>query len=148
MIEQAPFIRPAVLADGAVLRELFAQLGYPAPMLDFMRRLGDVLADPTQTLLVAESGGVAVGVAQLGRLTLLEADGYAQLLALVVAEAHRSQGLGAALVTASESWARDQGSMTLTVRSNVVRTRTHAFYERLGYTRVKSQHTLKKSLTS
>ena len=140
-------IRAAMLVDGPALCGLFTQLGYPAPVPDFMRRLPAVLDDSTQTLLVAGAEGAPVGVAHLGRLTLLEADGYAQLLALVVDEAYRSNGLGAALVAASESWARSQGCATLTVRSNVIRTRTHAFYERLGYTRVKSQHTFKKTLS-
>ena len=105
-----------------------------------------MLADGTQTLLVAGPVGAPLGVAHLQRMTLLEADGYAQLLALVVDEANRGAGLGARLVAAGEAWARVQGCTTLTVRSNVIRTRTHVFYERLGYTRIKSQHTFKKAL--
>ena len=142
----APTIRPAVSADGSVLCDLFAQLGYPTPVADFVRRLAAVLADGTQTLLVAGPVGAPLGVAHLQRMTLLEADGYAQLLALVVDEAYRGAGLGARLVAAGEAWARVQGCTTLTVRSNVIRTRTHVFYERLGYTRIKSQHTFKKAL--
>ena len=141
-----PEIRSATSADGPVLCDLFAQLGYPTPVADFQRRLQLVLADVTQTLLVACPEGAPIGVAHLQRMTLLEADGYAQLLALVVDEAHRGAGLGARLVAAGEAWARSQGCVTLTVRSNVIRTRTHAFYERLGYARVKSQHTFRKSL--
>jgi GNAT superfamily N-acetyltransferase len=139
-------IRSAVPADGPVLCDLFAQLGYPTPVEDFIRRLVQVLADPTQTLLVSGPEGAPLGVAHLQRMTLLEADGYAQLLALVVDESQRSRGLGAQLVAAGEAWAVAQGCSTLTVRSNVIRTRTHTFYERLGYTRVKSQHTFKKPL--
>lgn len=142
-----PAIRSAVAVDGPVLCDLFSQLGYPTPVGDFVRRLAAVLADPTQILLVAGTEGAPRGVAHLQRMTLLEADGYAQLLALVVDEKHRSHGLGARLVAASEAWARTQGCSTLTVRSNVIRTRTHAFYERLGYSQVKSQHTFKKPLT-
>lgn len=141
-----PEIRSATSVDGPVLCDLFVQLGYPTPVADFQRRLELVLADVTQILLVAGPEGVPIGVAHLQRMTLLEADGYAQLLALVVDEAHRGGGLGARLVAAGEAWARAQGCATLTVRSNVIRTRTHAFYERLGYARVKSQHTFKKAL--
>ena len=102
-------IRSATPADGAVLCDLFGQLGYPTPEVDFVRRLEAVLADATQTLLVAGPVGAPQGVAHLQRMTLLEADGYAQLLALVVDEAHRSLGLGARLVEAGEAWARAQG---------------------------------------
>jgi GNAT superfamily N-acetyltransferase len=141
-------IRHATLADGPVLCDLYAQLGYPAPAADFVRRLAAVLADSTQTLLVIGAPGAPVACIHLNRLTLLEADGYAQILALIVDDAHRSAGLGTALVAAAEAWALAQGCTKLTVRSNVIRIRTHGFYERLGFPRVKSQHTFTKPLTS
>ena len=54
-------------------------------------------------------------------------------MALVVDESRRGLGIGAALVDAALDWAAGQGFDTLRVRSNVVRERTHAFYERLGF---------------
>jgi GNAT superfamily N-acetyltransferase len=54
------------------------------------------------------------------------------------AQAQRSGGVGAALVAAAEEWARVKSCARLRVRSNVVRERTHRFYERLGYRVVKS----------
>lgn len=140
-------IRRATFADGPVLCELFGQLGYPAPEADFLRRLTAVLEDRTQVLLVAELQDSPVACIHLNRLTLLEADGYGQILALVVDEKHRSNGFGTKLVAAGEAWARSQGCLKLTVRSNVVRVRTHGFYERHGYARVKSQHTFTKPLS-
>jgi GNAT superfamily N-acetyltransferase len=57
----------------------------------------------------------------------------------VVDEARRGGGLGAKLVAAADEWAAGHGFRTLRVRSNVVRERTHRFYERLGFARIKSQ---------
>jgi GNAT superfamily N-acetyltransferase len=57
----------------------------------------------------------------------------------VVDETRRSRGTGAALVEAAVEWAGRHGFRNLRVRSNVVRERTHAFYERLGFTRLKQQ---------
>ncbi|HEY4595273.1 MAG TPA: GNAT family N-acetyltransferase, partial [Thermoanaerobaculia bacterium] len=58
---------------------------------------------------------------------------------LVVDESRRGGGIGAALVEAAAEWAAGHGFRTLRVRSNAVRERTHAFYERLGFARTKSQ---------
>jgi GNAT superfamily N-acetyltransferase len=123
-----------------------AQLGYPADEGDFARRLARVAATPGHTLLVAVVADQPTGLAHGALLPLLEDEGSAQLLALVVDEAHRSLGLGGRLVAAIEAWAGAAGATRVVVRSNVVRTRTHAFYERLGYARAKTQLNLGKPL--
>jgi PhnO protein len=63
---------------------------------------------------------------------------------LVVDETRRSAGIGAALVEAAAEWTARHGFRTLRVRSNVVRERTHGFYERQGFTRAKSQLVLER----
>ncbi|HVS45273.1 MAG TPA: GNAT family N-acetyltransferase [Verrucomicrobiae bacterium] len=47
----------------------------------------------------------------------------------------------------AERWARERGCPALSLRSNVIRERAHAFYERRGYTHKKSQHYFEKRLT-
>ena len=74
------------------------------------------------------------------------ADGIADGAALVVADAARGQGVGAALLHAVEAWARQQGYGTLYVRSNVVRGRAHHFYLREGYVEVKRQAVFRKDV--
>jgi GNAT superfamily N-acetyltransferase len=63
----------------------------------------------------------------------------AMIRGLVVDASRRGGGIGAALVEAASGWAAGHGFRTLRVRSNSVRERTHAFYERLGFARTKSQ---------
>lgn len=140
-------LRTATPDDLRALRALFAQLGYPASEKLFNRRLEEVLSDPRQVVLVAATpAGTAVAAAHVARIPLLEADGFAQLLALVVDEASRSAGIGTRLVLAAEEWARSNGALFLGVRSNVVRTRAHRLYDRLGYERVKTQVAFRKDL--
>jgi GNAT superfamily N-acetyltransferase len=67
---------------------------------------------------------------------------------MVVDENHRSQGIGAALVKAAIGWADEHGFRTVRVRSNVVRERTHAFYERLGFSRTKTQVVFVRPISS
>jgi GNAT superfamily N-acetyltransferase len=64
---------------------------------------------------------------------------------LVVSTATKRGGIGRALVTDAERWALGQGFDSITVRSNVARTESHPFYERLGYVRRKTQHAYSKS---
>jgi len=53
---------------------------------------------------------------------------------LVVSEAARSRGVGAALLARAEELARDRGCFTIQLESANWRTRAHAFYLREGWT--------------
>ena len=46
----------------------------------------------------------------------------------------------------AEEWAREKGCATVGVRSNVIRERAHAFYERIGYKHIKTQKSFHKEL--
>ena len=54
---------------------------------------------------------------------------------MVVAEAARSTGVGAALVREAEARMKADGCGLVEVTSNAKRLRAHAFYEKLGYER-------------
>ncbi|MCG2767887.1 MAG: DUF5615 family PIN-like protein [Anaerolineae bacterium] len=46
----------------------------------------------------------------------------------------------------AEQWAREKVCWAVHVRSNVVRKDAHAFYETIGYRRIKTQFTFRKAL--
>ena len=54
---------------------------------------------------------------------------------MVVAEAERGRGIGAALVAEAERRLGARGCGLVEVTSNQKRLRAHAFYEKLGYER-------------
>jgi GNAT superfamily N-acetyltransferase len=140
-------IRPAVTADAPRLAALSAVLGYPAPEAALAARLDRVLARVSDVVLVAESGqGEIVGWIHGAEQELLESERRCEILGLVVDAAHRGQGAGRGLVSGVEQWAASRGLELIAVRSNVTRTESHPFYERLGYTRVKTQHAYRKTL--
>ena len=122
------------------------QLGYPATQGELARRLARVIATPGHAVLVAVLEGQPTGLAHGALLPLLEDEGSAQLLALVVDEAHRGHGIGGRLVAAIEAWAEAAGAARIVVRSNIVRTHTHTFYENLGFGRTKIQLNFSKPL--
>jgi GNAT superfamily N-acetyltransferase len=98
-------------------------------------------------VLVAESAtGETVGWLHGAEQELLESGRRCEILGLVIDPEHRGQGIGRCLVGAVEAWARARDLKQMTVRSNVVRTESHPFYERLGYARAKTQHAYRKRL--
>jgi GNAT superfamily N-acetyltransferase len=142
-----PTIRRAAGQDAPRLAELSSVLGYPAAAAELGVRLERLLASPQDIVLVAESAtGETVGWLHGAEQELLESGRRCEILGLVIDPAHRGQGIGRCLVAAVEAWARARDLKQMTVRSNVVRTESHPFYERLGYARAKTQHAYRKRL--
>jgi GNAT superfamily N-acetyltransferase len=127
-------IRPAGTGDVARLTVLLEQLGYPADEARVRARLDDWLTDPRSVLVVAEAAGLVSGVAAFHAMPLLEQDGRrGRLVALVVDDSCRGQGVGRALVAEVEREARRLGCRELEVTSTRTREAAHSFYRGLGY---------------
>jgi GNAT superfamily N-acetyltransferase len=141
-----PAIRPATPNDAPYLADLTTQLGYPSSDDDISSRLRGLNEQPGHVVLVYESGGIATGWIHVFIRHSLEVDPHAEIGGLVVDENCRSQGAGGALVEAAERWAREHGCAAVRVRSNLVRTRTHGFYLKLGYNVVKDQKVFQKAI--
>lgn len=141
-------IRKARFADAAAIAELSGQLGYPATLADMRERLTSLLHRPRHgVVLVAEdSKGEVIGWLHVSVTPLLEVPLRAEVNGLVVAEGQRSAGAGAKLLQAAEGWAKGKGCQSMSVRSNVIRDRAHAFYQRNGYEHYKTQKAFRKSL--
>ena len=132
-------IRPARIDDSPAIALLTAQIGYPNLPEETEGRLRDVLDRPDGTVLVAEEEGAIAGWLYVFGIHLLETEPFAMIAGLAVSETRRNQGHGAALIEAAAEWASRHGYSTLRVRSNVVRERDHAFYERMGFSRAKDE---------
>ena len=140
-------VRRATVTDAARLAVLSAELGYPASAEALAQRLGGLLAREDQIVLVAEvSSAEVVGWVHGSEQELLESGRRCELLGFVVDPRVRHRGVGRRLVTAVEAWAAGRGLELMAVRSNVARSESHPFYERLGYARVKTQHAYRKRL--
>jgi GNAT superfamily N-acetyltransferase len=144
----AVVVRPAEQDDANALARLAGELGYPSTPVKVLARLDRLRADPgSHAVFVAERApGAVLGWLHVFVARRLETDCFAEIGGLVVSSGARSAGVGAALVARAERWALDHGLTTLRVRSNVTRQRTHRFYERYGFARVKEQLVLQKPL--
>jgi GNAT superfamily N-acetyltransferase len=140
-------LRNANLTDADRLAELSEVLGYPVEAEAIRRRLERLLAKPDHAVFVAEvSPKLVVGWIHAAEHDILEVGSFCEILGLVVAADHRGEQIGRCLVERVEQWARERGYKHISVRSNVVRTESHPFYERLGYVRTKTQHAYRKGL--
>jgi phosphinothricin acetyltransferase len=117
---------------------LLAELGRPAilggPDLDAHRdRFLRYLEDPDLYVFVAEEDSRVIGMIDLELLPRLNfSTPMAWVPDLVVTEARRSGGVGAALLSRAEEAARRAGAWALTLESANWRAGAHAFYLREG----------------
>jgi GNAT superfamily N-acetyltransferase len=136
-------IRRADARDASSLQPLLDQLGYPTS-LDDVRRNFDALGDGA--VFVALEGSLPVAFIALAVRTYFVGGREARIEGLVVDASHRGRGVGAKLLEVAEAWAREQNCPAIALRSNTIRRRAHTFYERAGYSIVKSQYAFQKVL--
>ena len=138
-------IRTAVPADAGSLASLAGELGYPTTAEAMKLRLERLLGDTRHAIYVAETSSV-VGWVHVGMVEFLESGSFAEIFGIVVTEAQRGKRIGAALLDRAEQWARLNGCPRVRIRSNVVRTESHRFYEKQGYVEIKMQKVFDKTL--
>jgi GNAT superfamily N-acetyltransferase len=128
-------IRLAHTADAAAVNELLRQLGYPqdgtAATASRIQAWGD---DPSSVAYVADADGGLHGLVAVHVCPFFERAGsWGRIVALVVSEQVRGQGIGGQLVTAAESFAASRGCVRMEVTSSDRRQAAHEFYRRRGY---------------
>ena len=126
--------RPAVRTDCAVIYDLVGDMeDEDLPYDEFTRIFAEQMADGRMLCLMAEDGGEAVGFINLRmERQLHHAARIAEIMELVVAAGHRSEGVGAQLFEAACRAARAAGCIQIEVTCKQHRTRAHAFYGRQG----------------
>jgi GNAT superfamily N-acetyltransferase len=140
-------VRPARAEDYARMAELAGQLGYSSTAEEIARRLGGMKSSTEHAVFVAQlPGGELAGWIAVFIYRCVETDMRAEVSGLVVDERQRSQGIGQWLLERAEEWAREKGCRAIGLRSNVIRGRAHAFYEREGYEHFKTQKSFRKVL--
>ena len=140
-------IRAAEDRDISTLARLAGELGYPSTPEQVRKRFADIQAAPHQATFVAVGKADAViGWIHLSEARSLESEPRAEITGLVVDSNFRGGGAGRLLVKRGEDWARGRGLAVIGVRSNIIRERTHLFYERLGYAITKTQKVFRKRI--
>lgn len=148
MNKSAITIREMREDDLSAVAGLAEQLGYPISLADLSQRFAWLNKSPDHRLCVGCTDTMVIGWVHVGReMSSLLAKERADIGALVVDSQSRSHGVGAMLMDAAEKWATSQNLDIVRVRSNVKRSDAHRFYERQGYSLIKSWHLFTKGLS-
>jgi GNAT superfamily N-acetyltransferase len=141
-------IIPPKLEQAHEIAMLSSELGYQIAIDEVRTSLALLLRSNRHFVAVAcPPEGRLLGWLVAERRLSLESGEFAEITGLVVTATIRRSGVGSSLVRAAEQWALQQGFTSIRVRSNITRTESHPFYERLGYQHLKTQHAYKKPLT-
>jgi GNAT superfamily N-acetyltransferase len=146
MSDAAFTIRGASASDSEDLARLSTLLGYPMTAEEARARLSEIAGHADHALFVAEAKGRVAAWLQVSVPRIFESPRQAEIAGLVVEEEARGAGIGTALVSAAERWARERQCSALRVRSNVIRERAHTFYRRAGFSEIKTQRVFEKPL--
>ena len=138
MKSQRTELRLASVDDSVEIAELATQLGYPVTANVMAERLKN-LPPNTEVVVVATIAGEVRAWMQVGVAVSIESEPFVEIRGLVVDAKLRNSGLGSALVAFAREWALTKCVASLRVRSSTVRTATHAFYQKCGFTVSKEQ---------
>jgi GNAT superfamily N-acetyltransferase len=108
-------------------------LGYDYDPEKTKGRLAAILARKTDKIFVACVDGVVAGYVHAIDYECVYTDSLKNIMAIAVDEEYRCRGVGRALVTAVEDWARECGAQGVRLVSSMFREGAHAFYLRCGY---------------
>jgi GNAT superfamily N-acetyltransferase len=146
-MDETTVVRFAAPGDADRIAALSTQLGYPASGDDVARLMAALAQNPDHVVLIAaDADGSAVGWVHVFLSRRVFVAPFAELGGLIVDESRRGSGVGAALLSRAEEWAREAGCALLRVRTNVLRAGAHDFYRRAGYAVIKEQRVLEKEL--
>ncbi len=129
-------IRPIKFKDIPVMSNLLTQLGYPCSLEQVHSRFEHLFTLRDYFTFVAEKDNVVVGMVGFSKQFAYELDGpLVRILALVVDEQNRNQGIAKKLMGAVEDWAKAEKCEEISLNSGnrEERVAAHAFYKTLGY---------------
>lgn len=139
-------VRIAQPEDAGSIATLCGQLGYPTSPEAVAQRCQRMQANNQHIVYVALANANVVGWVHGHLCDLVITAPQILILGLVVDKHHRGYGIGRLLMQYIEQWAEERGCDTILVRSNVIRTDAHLFYQRVGYENIKQSKVFAKRL--
>ncbi len=132
-------IREASTDDYMAIQQICEKdLGYTCDPELVMIRLSNRDKE-RECIFVAVRDNTVTGFIHVEKYEVLYHQTMANVLGIAVSEEYRHQGLGRALLSAAEEWAKDKGISEMRLNSGAIRKEAHRFYRNSGYTDEKEQ---------
>ena len=132
-------IRECTLDDYLAIQQICENdLGYSCDPTVVRTRLVN-LDKERECVYVAVQGNVVTGFIHIEKYELLYHQAMANVLGFAVSDKYRHQGIGRALLTAAEEWAKGRNISEMRLNSGVKRKEAHSFYRDAGYADEKEQ---------
>ena len=127
-------LRVAMPADADDVARLLTEMGYPCEIDEALERIGAILDNDRQVVVVARRDGAVCGLIALDFMYYLPlGTTTCRITALVVTSTAQGHGLGRQLLKEAERRARVGGAARIELTSGSQRTEAHAFYRACGY---------------
>ncbi len=140
-------IRMCELNDvDAICRLNADEMGYQYSPRKTALKIKLVLADKTQRIFVAVNEDKILGYIHAAEYDLLYAPTMVNILGIAVSKEYQKNGIGIALLSEAENWAKNIGAAYVRLSSGEERTDAHLFYIKNGYEVSKKQLNFKKRI--
>ncbi len=132
-------IRSATSDDAKAIADLSLQLGYSISEVETISNIQWLSKSKHDIIYVAILDSSVVGWIHVLYSVRVESKPFCEIAGLVVDETVRGNGIGRSLIEEAMEWSRHTSAETLRVRTNIIRTEAHKFYEGFGFTLGKQQ---------
>lgn len=127
-------IRPVRNADGLVVQELLAELGYTLVLEAVERNLERYERDAASVVMLATENGKPIAMISGHIIPLIHQEGgLGRITSLVVGKSHRRRGVGTRLTKELELYFAANGCARIEVTSGERRADAHTFYADVGF---------------
>lgn len=140
-------IRPCTMCDTEDICRLSREaLGYDFTLEQTAEKLCKALERSSDLILIAEYSGEVAGYIHACDYDLLYFPHMKNIMGIAVYEKFRRRGVGTALLSAVEAWARETGAEAVRLSSGESRASAHEFYKTIGYSCGSKQLNFRKTV--
>ncbi len=141
-------IRECKVSDGEDIAKInLEELGYQYDKEQTKKKLELLLSSPKDKILVAVVKDTVVGYIHAVDYDVIYGPHYKNIMGVAVLKEYKRIGIGKALLTGTENWAKETGAQGIRLNSGESRIDAHRFYTNCGYLSNKNQKNFFKAFT-
>jgi len=138
-------IRELMLKDSDGIHRLNTdEMGYEFSLDETKEKLLKLINSVSDKIFVAVIGDEVIGYVHANDYDLIYAPHMKNIMGIAVAEKYKRNGIGKALLSEVEMWAKETNANGVRLVSGATRTNAHKFYHNCGYSGDKAQINMSK----